>query len=139
MVSNKNHDFNVDEDFVIFLTSKLITCFIDGFTSRMKSRSIVYLRIGSAHIYWILDLEGEVHSIWDLQSSGLQECKSNIFFEVGRGGQQFSVGFRNFPRGCPRPDLTPPQFVWANLMSAGPGIHYYCSACITMCVIRSSL
>ena len=48
----------------MFLTSKLIMCSIDGFTSGMKSQSIAYLRIGSAHIYWILDLEGEVHSIW---------------------------------------------------------------------------
>ena len=30
------------------------------------STSSIYLQIGSAHIYWILDLEGEVHSIWDL-------------------------------------------------------------------------
>ena len=59
-------NLNDNEDFVIFLTSKLITCFIDGFTSGMKSQSIAYLLIGSAHIYWILDLKGEVHSILDL-------------------------------------------------------------------------
>ena len=63
---SQNYNLNVNEDFVMFLTSKLITCFIDGFTSGMKSQSIAYLLIGSAHIYWILDLEGEVHSIWDL-------------------------------------------------------------------------
>ena len=51
----------------MFLTSKLVLCFVDGFTSKMKSQSIVdYLLLGSARIYWILDLEGEVHSIWDL-------------------------------------------------------------------------
>ena len=65
MVSHINYNLNVKEDFVMFLTSKLITCFIDGFTSGMKSHSIVYLLIGNTHIYWILDLEGEVHSIWD--------------------------------------------------------------------------
>ena len=37
-------------------------------------------------------MKGEVHSIWDLWISGLQECKGNGFFEVGRGEQQFSVG-----------------------------------------------
>jgi hypothetical protein len=47
-----------------FLTSKLITCFIDGFTSKRKSQSIAYLFNGSEHIYWILDLENEVHSIY---------------------------------------------------------------------------
>ena len=63
---SQNYNLNINEDFVMFLTSKLIMCFIDGFTSGMKSQSIAYLLIGSAHIYWILDLEGEVHSIWDL-------------------------------------------------------------------------
>ena len=80
----------------MFKTSKLIMCFIDGFTFGMKSQSIVYLLIGSAHIYWILDIEGEGHSIWDLKSSNLQECKGNVSFEVGRDGQQFSVGFKKF-------------------------------------------
>ena len=47
---SQNYNFNVDEDFVMFLTSKLITCFIDGFTSGMKSQSIACLLIGSAHI-----------------------------------------------------------------------------------------
>ena len=32
----------------------------------MKSQTTAYLLSGSAHIYRILDLEGEVHSIWDL-------------------------------------------------------------------------
>ena len=50
----------------MFLTSKLVSCFIDCFTSGMKSQSIVELLLQSAHIYLILDLEGEVHSIWDL-------------------------------------------------------------------------
>jgi hypothetical protein len=36
MVSHKNYNINVDVDFAMFLTSKLITCFIDGFTSRMN-------------------------------------------------------------------------------------------------------
>ena len=63
MVSHKTYNLNINEDFVFFFTSKLITCFIDGFTSRMKSQSIAHLLVGSAHIYWILDLDGEVHSI----------------------------------------------------------------------------
>ena len=50
MVSHKNYNLNVVEDFVNVLTSKLIVCFIDGFTSGMKSQSIVYFLIGSAHI-----------------------------------------------------------------------------------------
>ena len=38
MVSHKNYNLKVNEDFVIFLTSKSITCFIDGFTFGMKSQ-----------------------------------------------------------------------------------------------------
>jgi hypothetical protein len=66
MVSHKNYNLNVNEDFGVFLTSKSITFFIDGFTSGMESRSIAYLPSGSAHIYWISRFEGEVHSIWKL-------------------------------------------------------------------------
>ena len=66
MISHTNYNLNVNDDFVNFWTSKLSTCFIDGFTSGMKSQSIACLLIGSAHIYWISNLEGEVHSVWDL-------------------------------------------------------------------------
>ena len=86
MVSHKSYSINANEDFEMFLTSKLITCFIDTFTSGMKSKSISSLLIESTHMY-ILDLEGEVHSIWDLWISDLQECKVNDFFEFGRSGQ----------------------------------------------------
>ena len=71
VASHQNYNLGASESFVIFLTSKLITCFIDGVTLIMKSRSIIYLLNGSEHIYWILDLEGEVHLIWDLWISGV--------------------------------------------------------------------
>ena len=77
---------------MIILTFKLITCFIDNFTLKMTTQSMSYSLNGSEHIYWILGLVGEVHSIWDVWVSVLQECKSNGFFEVGQGGQKFSVG-----------------------------------------------
>ena len=110
MVSRKNYKLSANEDFVIFLTSKLIACFNSGFTLKMKSKSIAYLLNGSEQIYWIWDLQDEVHSIWDLWIIGLQECKDNGFFEVGRAGNSFRSGpkiqiFRT--DGCPSPDLTP--------------------------------
>ena len=55
----------------------------------MKSQSTAYLLIESKHIYWVLDLEGEVHSIRDLWISGLQECKGNGFFEIRQAGNNF--------------------------------------------------
>ena len=117
IISYKKFNVNVNEDFVMFLISKLIACFINGFTFGMKSQSIAWLPIGSAHIYWILDLEGEVHSIWDLWSSGLQECKDRIFFEDGRGGQHVSVGFKKFSEGLSNLELTPQKFVRGCLTS----------------------
>jgi hypothetical protein len=50
-VSHTNYNLNVNEDFVIFMTSKLSTCFIDGFIFEMKSQSIVYLLLKSVYIY----------------------------------------------------------------------------------------
>ena len=85
----------------MFLISKLITCFINGSTSGMKSQSIAYLPLGSAHIYWILDLEGEVHSIWDLWSSGLQELKCNFFLKLGGMGNIFWSGQKISLKGYP--------------------------------------
>ena len=81
--------------FVIFLTSKLITCFIDGFILILKSQSIAYLLNGNEDIYWILDLEGEVHSIRDLWISGLQECKGVGYFKVKHAGQSLMLGPKN--------------------------------------------
>ena len=51
MVSHKKYNLNVNENFVSFLISKLITFFIDGFTSGMKSHLMAYLLGGSTHIY----------------------------------------------------------------------------------------
>ena len=40
LVSHKNDNLGANDGFVMFLTSKLITCFIDGFTSKRNSQSI---------------------------------------------------------------------------------------------------
>jgi hypothetical protein len=102
MIRYKNNNFNVNEDFVMFLISKLILCFIYGSTSRMKSQSIAYLPIGSTHNYWILDLEGEVYSIWDLWSSGLHECKRQfVFLKLSGAGNMFRSGSKNSLKGYP--------------------------------------
>jgi hypothetical protein len=88
---NKNYNLSANEGFVIFLTSHLIICLIGGFTLKIKSQSIAYLLNGSEHIYWTWDLEGEVHSIWDLWISGIQECKDNgLFNRAGRRATIFN-------------------------------------------------
>ena len=63
MVSHKNKTLVLMRVFVMFLTSKFITCFIDGFTSKRKSHSVAYLLNGSEHIHWILNLENEMHMV----------------------------------------------------------------------------
>lgn len=55
---------NDDENFVMFLTSILLAHFIDGFILKTESQFIVYLLNDNEHIYWTLNLEEEVHSIW---------------------------------------------------------------------------
>ena len=84
MASLKNDDLNANEGRVVFLTSKLITCFIARFTSKVKSWSSAYLLNGSEHIYWIMDLEDEVHSVWVMWTSNLQESQGNFFFSEVR-------------------------------------------------------
>ena len=97
MASHRKYILSANEGFVMFLTSKLITYFIDGFASKGKSQSIAYLLNESEHIYWILDLENEVHSIWVKWTSGLQECKG----QARVGGWRLRL-FRCCP--CPLPD-----------------------------------
>ena len=89
MVSHKNYNLSANKDFIILLTSKLITCFIGDFTSKMKSQSIAYLLNGSEHIYWIWNLADEVHAIWNLWIRGFQECK--VFPKLGCGLQECKV------------------------------------------------
>ena len=105
-VSHKNYNLGANEGFVMFFIFKLITWSIDGFTLKMKSQSIAYFLNESEHIYWIWNLEGEVHSIWDLWVSGLQECKGNGFFKVRQAGNNIWTG------GCPCPNILPPKSSW---------------------------
>ena len=48
------------------------------------------------YIYWTLDMEGEVHSTWDLWTRSHQECKGNVFFwsRAGRA-MNFRSGSKN--------------------------------------------
>ena len=48
---SQNYNLDANEGFAIFFTSKLTTCFIVSFTSRMKSWSIAYLLNESEHVY----------------------------------------------------------------------------------------
>ena len=106
MACHKNYNLSANEGFVLFFTSNLITCFIDNCTSKTNSLSIAYLLNGSEHIYWSLDLEDEVHSIWVIWTSIFQECKGNFIFWCQ--AEQATIFCRHlkifdffFGRGCP--------------------------------------
>jgi hypothetical protein len=47
----------------------------------MKSQSIAYLLNESERVYWILDMEDEVYSIWVMWTVNLQKCKDNFSFQ----------------------------------------------------------
>ena len=79
----------------------LITYYIDGLTSGMKSQSIPGLLSGSEHMYWILGLEVEVHSIWFLWTRRPSRMQVQRFFEVGWGGQSFLARFMKILWDCP--------------------------------------
>ena len=52
MVSHKNYNLNANEGFVMFLTSKLITCFIDSFTlKRNPNQLLIYSMEVNIYIY----------------------------------------------------------------------------------------
>ena len=78
--------------------------------------------------FWILDLEGEVHSIWDMWVSGLQECKSNEFFKIRRAGNIFRAGpilFYFFVGRLPPPNSDNPKSSWGGVFNVLHGIKVY--------------
>ena len=44
------------------------------------------------HLYWILDLEDEVHSIWDMWISALKIARAMVFPKLGGVGISFPSG-----------------------------------------------
>jgi hypothetical protein len=81
---------------------------------------------GIEHIYWTLDLEGEVRSIWDVWISGLKKCESNGFSEVRWANRSFRSGLKNLDfslGGCPWPNL-PPQKKFVGNVQCPPSTYY---------------
>ena len=91
-VSHTNYNLNANEVLVMILTSKLMTSFMNSFTSKKESQSIANLLNGSGHIYWILDLDNQVHSIWVIWTSGLQDSMNQARVG-GQGRGRLGSGF----------------------------------------------
>ena len=100
--------------FFLFLTFMiLITYFINGFTSSMNFQLIAYLPNPSEHKYWILDLEGEVHSTWVLWTRQPSIMQGQLFLEVEWGGQCFQSCSKTIVEGCLRVVITWPGLILA--------------------------
>ena len=77
----------------MYLTSRLITCFIDGFTFTMNSQSIAYILSGSAHIYWIFwTFKVKCPQYEICEQAGFKNARALHFFS--RGKQQYLVEFQ---------------------------------------------
>ena len=82
----------------------------------MKCQSIAYLLNESEHIYWILDLEGEVHSIW--ADKWLLKVQGQWFFQ-----SRTCINFRSGPKNLDFLDgrltllesTSPKKFVWGEI------------------------
>ena len=86
MVSHKNYDLSANEDFVIFLTSKLITCFIDDFTSKIISQPIAYYSM-EVNVYigfWTLKMKCTLFGLYG--QVAFKNARALLFFEVWRSG-----------------------------------------------------
>jgi hypothetical protein len=92
MGSHKYYYLNVKDEFVIFLTSKLITFFIDGFTFGMKFQSIAYLPSGNAHIYWISYLKVKCTQYKISSPTTLKNAKTMFFLKLGEASNNFIFG-----------------------------------------------
>jgi hypothetical protein len=66
----------------------------------MKPHSIACLLSGNKHIYWILGLEGKVHSIWVLWTRWPSRMHGQPHFEIKLDEQFLLVGFKKFVSGA---------------------------------------
>ena len=118
MVSHKNYNLNVNEEFCKFLTSKLITFFIDGFTSGMNSQLVAYLLSGSAHIYIGFEtLKVKCTHYGNYSQMAFKNARAMLFLKLGGAGNNFQSGSKISWEGCPRPNMTPPIVRKGDFMS----------------------
>ena len=89
----------------------------------MKSQSIACLLNESEHVYWIMDLENEMQSIWDLQSKRPSKMQGQCFFSklgkagnIGFGrGQKIILGVLPRPPGFDTPKVGRGVFIITNV------------------------
>ena len=91
IVGHKIYNLIENEHFVMFLTSKLMTCYIDSFTSKRKSQSFAYIFNENKHMYEILDLENSINIYIQyglIEQAVIKNARAILFFEVGQSREQ---------------------------------------------------
>src|ERR1700737_3644089 len=101
IVSAKNYNLSGNEDFVIFLTSKLITCFIDGFTLKMKSSQLLIYSM-EVNIYIGFETLKMKCTQYGICGQVAFKNASTLVFSKS-GGRRKNVG------GCPLTKYSPPE------------------------------
>ena len=91
----------------MFLTSNLILCIIDGFTSGVKSQSIAYIPIESVHIYWILTFNVNCTQYGICSQAASKNARARFFFTVGGAGNNFWSGSKQIREVPPHEYDTP--------------------------------
>ena len=90
----------------MFLTSNLILCSIDGFTSGIKSQSIAYIPIESVHIYWILTFKVNCTQ-YGICSQAASKNARAMFFSKLAGRATIFGRVQNKSGKCHRLNMTP--------------------------------
>ena len=87
MVNHIHYNLNANEDFLLFfllpsLLHALLTFIwmLSISLREWKPINCLFTKEKQKYIYQILGFQGEVHSIWDLWTTNLQECKDDSFF-----------------------------------------------------------
>jgi hypothetical protein len=94
------------------LMSKLITCFIDGFNSGMKSQSIAYLLIEGALYIGFQTLKVKCTQYGICSQAAFKNVMTMFFSKLGGTCNNFRSGsniLNSTLRDCFNPDLAPPE------------------------------
>src|ERR1700738_720627 len=119
IVSDKNYNLNGNEDFVIFLTSKLISCFIDGFTLKMKSSQLlIYSREVNIYIgFETLKMKCTQYGICG--QVGFKNASTLVFSKSGGRAAVFGRAQKNVG-DCSLTEYSPPRKARGGVLQRPP-------------------
>ena len=115
IVSNKNYNLNANEDFVIFLTLKLITCFIGGFILKVKSSQLLIYSM-EVNIYIEFEtLKMKCTQYGICGEVALKNASIIVFSKSGRRPAVFGRVQKNGGAAAPDKIFPPPKSSWGGI------------------------